>query len=108
MFNTCHGSLRPEWNSRIIHEFGAVGIRSFTQEIRPEALKDVVLNFYELLRNPEMQTLPIDKVWRQAVEKAIQGADQQGLRDEIKKLFDTITQISEVTFPGEERAPAAG
>ncbi|MGA2736170.1 MAG: hypothetical protein ABSG65_01835 [Bryobacteraceae bacterium] len=108
MFNTCHGSLRPEWNAEIIREFGAVGIRSFTMDISPEALENVMVKYYELLRNPVLQGLPMNQVWKQAVELAIEDTDQQELRRELEKLLETVLQISKVTFPGGRRAPAAG
>ncbi|MGC9949079.1 MAG: hypothetical protein ABSF64_22145 [Bryobacteraceae bacterium] len=108
MLNTCHGSLKPEWNAHIIRDFGAVGIRSFTVEISPTALKDVMFNYYELLQRPELQGMPMEQVWKQAVERAIRNTDQEGLRREIEKLLDTVTQISEVMFAGGQRAPKRG
>jgi YD repeat-containing protein len=104
MLNTCHGALNAEWNARLIRESGAVGIRSFTQEISPLALKDVVIQYYRLLGDPELQGMPIEQVWRDAVARAIQDTEQQDLRREIEKLLDTVTQISEAMFPGKQCA----
>jgi YD repeat-containing protein len=94
LLNTCHGALQPEWNARIIHEFGAVGIQSYTTEISAEALRDVMVRFYDLLGSRELRGEPIERIWKSAVALAAEEAEQEAFRREIQHLLEVVIQIS--------------
>lgn len=99
MLDSCERAIQPEWNARMIQKYGVLGIRSFTGEIDVQALKDVMIRYYELLGRPELEGTPIDQVWRQAVELAAQEAEQEGLRHAIEQLLEVVTQISQLASP---------
>jgi hypothetical protein len=107
LLNSCDGALKPELNSLFIREFGPVGIRSFTIEIRVEALRDVMVRFHDLLGSEELRGEPIERIWNFAVKLAAEKADQEGLRRQILLLLDVVTQISTVIDPRSRSMRAA-
>jgi YD repeat-containing protein len=107
LLNSCHGALKADWNARIIREFGAVGIRSFTTEIDAEPLREVMFDFYQLLGVEELRGEPIERIWKLAVERAMQETDQEEFRREIRHLLEVVTQISTALHPHRGSWPAA-
>jgi hypothetical protein len=106
VLNSCHGAMDTAWNSRLIREFGATGVRSYVEEITPQAVKDVMVHFNNLLKAPRSFGETLEQLWNKAVDRALGEAEFQNLKQQIEKLRLGVTQLSMVgpgpRYPGAE------
>jgi YD repeat-containing protein len=97
MLNSCHGAMDPEWTSMLIRNYDAVGVYSYTEPIAPQAVKDVMIEFHELLNAPRSYPESLITIWRRAVGEAAEKAPTDWLRRQILLLGKGVMQLSRLT-----------
>ena len=90
---SCYSKGDVAFNSHLIRDHGAVGVQFIMDDIKPQAVTDVVSQLGQVV-GKSVQTLEI--LFGRAVDRAAQAASQRRLREEIQKLFRNIIQISDL------------
>lgn len=86
------GECGAQFNSLLISRSGARAVIFYNQEIKAQAVQDVILKFTQLLEEG-VPNGNYHQLWRRAVDAVLEDATSSE-RNDIRKLRDTFIQVS--------------
>ncbi|HEX8175554.1 MAG TPA: peptidoglycan-binding domain-containing protein [Pyrinomonadaceae bacterium] len=89
------GNCDAQFNSLLIGRSGARAVIFYNQEIKAQAVQDVILKFTELLMNEGAPNGNYHELWQRSVSE-VERTATPNQRNEIRKLRDIIIQLSAV------------